>query len=93
MATIIEYMHINITDAPTGNIISIIPCTQCKQNEKDCPVYQDAIKHNGLLHIDIAHSQIGNKIVSIGFPRSYGEVLRLSELKRWQQIAKQCESR
>lgn len=90
---IIEYMHVNITDAPTGNIISIIPCAQCKQNEKDCPVYQDALQYSSMLHINIGHTQIGNKIVTIGFPRSYGEVLRKHEIERWQKIAKQCESR
>lgn len=90
---IIEYKHVNITDATTGNIISIIPCAQCKQNENDCPVYQDAMRYKGLLHIDIVHNQIGNKIVSIGFPRSYGEVLRKREIEQWQKMAKQCECR
>lgn len=91
--TPIQYTNVHITDAPTGNIISIIPCAQCKQNEKGCPVYQDAMQYNGLLDIGVGQSPIGNKIITIGFSRSYGDVLRQHEIGRWQQIAKQCEHR
>ena len=89
----IEYLHIRIEDSITGNIIGIIPCAQCKRNENECPVYKDAIKYNGLLHINTWHNKWGNKIVSIGFPESYGEVLRNQEYKRWLELATHCKNK
>ena len=84
-----QYLNFKATNPITGCPMGSFCTPTCSETVEKCPLYK-ALIASPLLSVSLETSATGDRLVNVGFPESYGDVLIHKEYQRFSNIATQC---